>query len=182
MSTRRDFLQLSGGMFAIGTTAYFLGHRSTLEGLQSLPTGMGSHTDFGSWNLADRDGNTVHLSAQIRPATGVILYFIRANCEWCSRNRVAVNAIAEQLRTRYSAIGVLTEGDWPGTETYLFPVFRLQDSSSRLAIVQATPTTKFFTAEGSLEMAVEGAYVGANKRSLETQLGVILPDVWDFKL
>jgi len=127
MSSRRDVLKLSGGIIAVGASAYSLGHQGALEGLQSVLLRSFSHTDFASWRLADADGKSVRLSTKIRPPTGAMLYFVRANCEWCSRNRVAVNAIAEQLRGKYSAIGVLTEGDWPGTKTYVFPVFRLEE-------------------------------------------------------
>lgn len=128
------------------------------------------------WTLIDRRGRQVPLRSLPLGSDGAIVYVMRRNCQWCSRNAHSVNALAEQLRGTHSAYGVILDGEWPKEGEYLFPLFQLSAAARARAADAITPTTLIVDARFRHVKQYSGAYVGSVRQTLMDALGVVLPE------
>jgi peroxiredoxin len=110
-----------------------------------------------------------------------ILYYFSPHCPWCEKNWLNIRALMAATEGRYRFIGLSTTAD---VSPYLrdhrlsFDVYTgLNLETARQYHFGATPHTVVVGADGTVQFAWAGAYVGQQQHDVEHALGLTLPGV-----
>ncbi len=131
----------------------------------------------------DGKPSIIDFVADTRPT---VLYVFHPKCGWCARNLDNLKTLVRDRQGSYQFIGLSL--DDPTLKQYVessdmgFPAYKVSSYRDVPALrLRGTPETIVIAPGGKVEKVWDGAYVGSQKKSVESYFAVKLPGLVEFR-